>query len=113
MAALHENRSRSALRSTLAKGVPLRAGFWLGNCYGDESQESSRNWGRNTRRGWPSRTGVSARNWAMFISPGHSKALKQQYFFIVDLSSLNVLIRAKGRPPALAVQTDSRSERRR
>ena len=24
----HENRSRSALRSTLAKGVPLRAGFW-------------------------------------------------------------------------------------
>src|SRR4029077_408357 len=34
----HENRSRSALRSTLAKGVPLRAGFWLGNRYGDESQ---------------------------------------------------------------------------
>jgi hypothetical protein len=33
-----ENRSRSASRSTLAKGVPLRAGFWLGNCYGDESQ---------------------------------------------------------------------------
>ena len=27
MAALNENRSRSALRSTLAKGVPLRAGF--------------------------------------------------------------------------------------
>ena len=38
MAALNENRSRSALRSTLAKGVPLRAGFWLGNCYGDECQ---------------------------------------------------------------------------
>src|SRR5580704_8969351 len=38
MAALDENRSRSALRSTLAKGVPLRAGFWVGNCYGDESQ---------------------------------------------------------------------------
>jgi len=35
----HENRPRSALRSTLAKGVPLRAGFWLGNCYGDGSQE--------------------------------------------------------------------------
>ncbi len=34
----HENRSRSALRSTLAKGVPLRAGFWLGNCNGDKSQ---------------------------------------------------------------------------
>jgi hypothetical protein len=34
----HENRSRSALRSTLAKGVPLRAGFWLGNRNGDESQ---------------------------------------------------------------------------
>ena len=27
----HENRSRSALRSTLAKGVPLRAGFWVCN----------------------------------------------------------------------------------
>ena len=39
IAALDENRSRSALRSTLAKGVPLRAGFWLGNRYGDESQE--------------------------------------------------------------------------
>jgi hypothetical protein len=26
------------LRSTLAKGVPLRAGFWLGNRNGDESQ---------------------------------------------------------------------------
>jgi hypothetical protein len=39
MAALDENRSRSALRSTLAKGVPLRAGFWLGNFNGDESQE--------------------------------------------------------------------------
>jgi hypothetical protein len=38
MAAPNENRSRSALRSTLAKGVPLRAGFCLGNCYGDESQ---------------------------------------------------------------------------
>jgi hypothetical protein len=38
----HENRSRSALRSTLAKGVPLRAGFWLGNCYGDESQGQCR-----------------------------------------------------------------------
>jgi hypothetical protein len=32
MAALHENRSRSALRSTLAKGVPLRAGCWVYNC---------------------------------------------------------------------------------
>ena len=38
MAAPDENRSRSALRSTLAKGVPLRAGFWLGNRNGDESQ---------------------------------------------------------------------------
>jgi hypothetical protein len=34
----NENRSRSALRSTLAKGVPLRAGFWVGNCNGDGSQ---------------------------------------------------------------------------
>jgi hypothetical protein len=39
IAAPDENRSRSALRSTLAKGVPLRAGFWLGNRNGDESQE--------------------------------------------------------------------------
>src|SRR6202035_3849150 len=31
----HENRPRSALRSTLAKGVPLRAGFWVRNRYGD------------------------------------------------------------------------------
>jgi hypothetical protein len=38
----HENRPRSALRSTLAKGVPLRAGFWVGNRYGDESQELRR-----------------------------------------------------------------------
>jgi hypothetical protein len=38
----HENRSRSASRSTLAKGVPLRAGFWLGNCNGDESQGQCR-----------------------------------------------------------------------
>jgi hypothetical protein len=38
IAAPDENRSRSASRSTLAKGVPLRAGFWLGNCYGDRSQ---------------------------------------------------------------------------
>ena len=38
IAALHENRSRSASRSTLAKGVPLRAGFWLGNRYGDKCQ---------------------------------------------------------------------------
>src|SRR5580704_8897054 len=37
-----ENRSRSALRSTLAKGVPLRAGFWLGNCNGDECQGKCR-----------------------------------------------------------------------
>jgi hypothetical protein len=37
-----ENRSRSALRSTLAKGVPLRAGFWVGNRYEDESQEQCR-----------------------------------------------------------------------
>src|SRR6202035_300445 len=37
-----ENRSRSALRSTLAKGVPLRAGFWLGNRNRDESQGQSR-----------------------------------------------------------------------
>src|SRR4029077_13354577 len=37
-----ENRSRSALRSTLAKGVPLRAGFCLGNRYGDESQGQCR-----------------------------------------------------------------------
>ena len=29
-------------RSTLAKGVPLRAGFWLGNCNGDESQGQCR-----------------------------------------------------------------------
>ena len=42
IAAPDENRSRSALRSTLAKGVPLRAGFWLGNRYGDESQEQCR-----------------------------------------------------------------------
>jgi hypothetical protein len=42
MAAPHENRPRSALRSTLAKGVPLRAGFWVGNCYGDESQGQCR-----------------------------------------------------------------------
>jgi hypothetical protein len=35
----HENRPRSALRSTLAKGVPLRAGFWLRNRYGDACQE--------------------------------------------------------------------------
>jgi hypothetical protein len=34
----HENRSRSASRSTLAKGVPLRAGFWVCNCNGDKSQ---------------------------------------------------------------------------
>jgi hypothetical protein len=34
----HENRPRSALRSTLAKGVPLRAGFWVGNRNGDGSQ---------------------------------------------------------------------------
>src|ERR1700722_2677864 len=33
-----ENRSRSASRSTLAKGVPLRAGYWVGNCNGDVSQ---------------------------------------------------------------------------
>src|ERR1700730_1030899 len=39
IAAPDENRSRSALRSTLAKGVPLRAGCWLGNRNGDESQE--------------------------------------------------------------------------
>src|SRR5580700_6968832 len=39
MAALDENRSRSALRSTLAKGVPLRAGSRLGNRNGDGSQE--------------------------------------------------------------------------
>jgi hypothetical protein len=38
----HENRSRSALRSTLAKGVPLRAGFWLGNGIGDECQGQCR-----------------------------------------------------------------------
>src|SRR5580700_1256694 len=38
IAAPDENRPRSALRSTLAKSVPLRAGFWLGNRYGDESQ---------------------------------------------------------------------------
>ena len=38
IAALDENRSRSALRSTLAKGVPLRAGFWVGNGNGDGSQ---------------------------------------------------------------------------
>jgi hypothetical protein len=38
IAAPDENRSRSALRSTLAKGVPLRAGFWLGNCNGDGCQ---------------------------------------------------------------------------
>ena len=42
IAALDENRSRSALRSTLAKGVPLRAGFWLGNRNGDESQGQCR-----------------------------------------------------------------------
>jgi hypothetical protein len=41
-AAPDENRPRSALRSTLAKGVPLRAGFWLGNRNGDESQEQCR-----------------------------------------------------------------------
>ena len=34
----HENRPRSALRSTLAKGVPLRAGFWPCNRNRDESQ---------------------------------------------------------------------------
>ena len=34
----HENRPRSALRSTLAKGVPLRAGFWVCNCIGDGCQ---------------------------------------------------------------------------
>jgi hypothetical protein len=38
----HENRSRSALRSTLAKGVPLRAGFWVGNGNGDGSQGQCR-----------------------------------------------------------------------
>jgi hypothetical protein len=38
IAALDENRSRSASRSTLAKGVPLRAGFWVGNCIGDKCQ---------------------------------------------------------------------------
>ena len=38
----HENRSRSALRSTLAKGVPLRAGFCLGNRNGDGSQGQCR-----------------------------------------------------------------------
>ena len=42
IAALHENRSRSALRSTLAKGLPLRAGFWLRNCNGDKSQGRGR-----------------------------------------------------------------------
>jgi hypothetical protein len=42
IAAPDENRSRSALRSTLAKGVPLRAGFWVGNRYGDESQGQCR-----------------------------------------------------------------------
>jgi len=42
MAAPDENRSRSALRSTLAKGVPLRAGFSVGNRNGDESQEQCR-----------------------------------------------------------------------
>jgi hypothetical protein len=42
IAAPDKNRSRSALRSTLAKGVPLRAGFWLGNRYGDESQGQCR-----------------------------------------------------------------------
>ncbi len=42
IAALHENRSRSASRSTLAKGVPSRAGFWLGNCNGDKSQGQCR-----------------------------------------------------------------------
>jgi hypothetical protein len=35
----HENRPRSALRSTLAKGVPLRARCWFGNCIGDRCQE--------------------------------------------------------------------------
>ena len=45
IAAPDENRSRSALRSTLAKGVPLRAGFCLGNRYGDESQGLCRNIG--------------------------------------------------------------------
>jgi hypothetical protein len=35
----HENCSRSALRSTLAKGVPLRARCWFGNCIGDRCQE--------------------------------------------------------------------------
>jgi hypothetical protein len=38
----NENRSRSASRSTLAKGVPLRAECWLGNCNGDESQQQCR-----------------------------------------------------------------------
>jgi hypothetical protein len=38
----HENRSRSALRSTLAKGVPLRAGFWACNRCGDISQGECR-----------------------------------------------------------------------
>jgi hypothetical protein len=38
----HENRSRSALRSTLAKGVPLRAGFSVGNRNGDRSQGQCR-----------------------------------------------------------------------
>jgi hypothetical protein len=42
IAALDENRSRSALRSTLAKGVPLQAGFWLSNRYGDVSQGQCR-----------------------------------------------------------------------
>ena len=38
IAAPDENRSRSASRSTLAKGVPLRAGFWVCNCNGDGCQ---------------------------------------------------------------------------
>jgi hypothetical protein len=49
MATPDENRSRSALRSTLAKGVPLRAGFWVGNCIRDVSQEGVSLLGTNCR----------------------------------------------------------------
>jgi hypothetical protein len=41
MAAPDENRPRSALRSTLAKGVPLRAGWRLRNRNRDQCQEAS------------------------------------------------------------------------
>ena len=40
IAALHENRSRSALRSTLAIRRPSRAGFWVSYRYGDGSSRA-------------------------------------------------------------------------